>query len=121
MGIQKQLDKLKNLYPLVLDYIDNEEDLEEHNEKLCNFIKEQQFTKNGEEFKLILHLLVSLSNNHYRVPHFFEKIERILIQYKKVIQKHYSNNELFSIFESNQRLLLFLINEKMLILDEFIR
>ena len=74
MGIQKQLDKLKNLYPLVLDYIDNEEDLEEHYENLCNFIKEQQFTKNGEEFKLILHLLVYLSNIHYCVLPFFEKL-----------------------------------------------
>ena len=120
MEIQDHLDKLKKLHSIVLDYIDKDDHIEENFENLCNFIKEQKLTKSGSEFKLFLRLISSISDNHYRANNFFEKIERIIIKYKTIIQKFYSKEELCVIFQNNKRLLFFLLNEKMIIFDEFV-
>ena len=120
MGIQDQLDKLKKLHSIVLDYIDKEDDLEENYENLLNFIKEQKMDQNGHDFRLFLRLLSSISDNHHRVNNFFEKIERVIIEFKTIIQNFYSNEELFVIFQNNKRILFFLLKEKLIKFNKFI-
>ena len=66
----------------------------------------------------LFHLITKISNNHYRFPYFFEKIQKILLDLKDSIIKNYTNYEIFHIFKSNKRLLLFLIEEKILKIDE---
>ena len=120
MKIKAQLENLEKLYSLVLDFIDEEKDTEENFQNLNNLISEQKINENKSEFKTLLRLLVNLSNNHYRGKDFFEKIEKIIIEYKSNIQIHYSNTEIFDIFKSNKILLLFMFEQKMIIFDKYI-
>ena len=61
-----------------------------------------------------------MSNNHYRVTDFFNKIEKILLLFKDDMKKYFSNSDLFHILKSNKRLLLFLFEENIMVIDEFI-
>lgn len=55
-----------------------------------------------------------IAENHYRVPNFFGKIEQILLYFKDTIKKIFSNDDIFMLFVSNKRILLFLFKEKIL-------
>ena len=83
-----------------------------------NLTKKKTFNKH--EFKSLLHLILRISDNHYRGTNFFNKIEKILLFFKDDIKNKMSNSEIFQIFKSNKRILLFLIEEKIMILDEII-
>lgn len=120
IGIKQKIEKMKSLQSKVLDFLDDENDKEEHFQVLCNFIKEQKIHKKNQEFELFLNLLVKISNNHHRTDNFFEKIESILIKYKEKIIDYYDNIDIFEIFKSNKRLLLFLFNEDIIIIDDYI-
>ena len=39
--------------------------------------------------------------------------------FMKIIKKYYSNAEIFDIFKSNKRLLLFLIEQKLIVFDQY--
>lgn len=95
----------------ILEFI--EEDLAF--DDLTSGFQEKKIVENVNDFKIILHLLAKISNNHHRSPGFFEKIEEIIKYFKQDIQKHFSNIELFNIFKSNKRILLFLFDEKIII------
>ena len=58
--------------------------------------------------------------NHYRNHNFFNKIDQILKAFKNEISQFYSNKEIFNIFKSSKRILLFLIEEKILTFDKYI-
>ena len=68
----------------------------------------------------LLHLISKIANNHHRFPLFFSKIERILLIFKEDIKKYFSNSEIFNAFKSNKRILLFLIEQQIIIFDEYI-
>ena len=57
------------------------------------------------------------SNNHYRQSGFFDKIERILINYKEAIKSNNTNYEIYNLFSKNKRLLYFVIKEQILTID----
>ena len=59
---------------------------------------------------MFLYLLAFISNNHHRDFDFFEKIFKIIIQFKDIITQKFTNLEIFLIFKKNKRVLLFLIN-----------
>ena len=69
-------------------------------------------------FNHFIRTIIAVSNHHHRQSGFFDKIERILIKYQDFIKQNNANNEIYELFESNKRLLYFLIKEKILILDE---
>ena len=60
---------------------------------------------------------MKISNNYHRKINFFEKITRILKLFKENIINYFSNSEIFNIFKENRILLLYLINEGILIFD----
>ena len=122
MGIRTQLEELKNLQTLVLEYIDKDDlnNIEEYFENLINFTNNNKISTKASKLKLLLYLLVNIANNHHRSNNFFEKIERILNEYKNNITQFFSNSQKFKIFKSNKRLLLFLFKEKILTLDQSI-
>lgn len=114
------IEKMKDLQSKILDYVDKDEDMEENFEVLCNFVNEQKICKNEQYFIILLQLLVDISNNHHRTNNFFQKIERILIEYKEEIIHFYNNITIFKIFKSNKRILLFLLNEDIMKIDDLI-
>ena len=72
------------------------------------------------QIKSLMHLILHISNDHHREEGFFDKIEQILKLFKEDLLKYFSNSELFNIFKSNKRILLFLIEEQIIIVDEYI-
>lgn len=67
---------------------------------------------------LILKLFSKITNYNHHTPIFYEKIEQILKYFQPIVQKRLSNKEIFDIFSQNKRILLFLITEKIIILDK---
>ncbi len=119
MDLKDYIEEKKELYELVIQYIDDESD--DKNvvfENLIQLIEEINFDVNHSEFRLLLHLIVQISNNHYRGTNFFAKIEAILSKLK--IKQTFSNSEIFKIFKSNKRILLYLIQSKILEIDQII-
>ena len=82
-------------------------------------ISNYQILENLTDLKILLFMIRSISNNFYRKLHFFSKIEKniFFLKKKKKIQQYYSNIEIFLIFKSNKRILLFLFDQKIVILD----
>lgn len=113
------LKKFKSFHAEFLGFLENEESTDEKFQNLIRLLKETKIQDCEHELRLFLHMLVEISNNHYRRPNFFNKIEQILQFFKDDIKKH-SNKEIFNIFKSNKRILLYLIEEKILIIDEYL-
>ena len=121
MEIQEFLEKKKQIQKVFLEFINNEDDYEENYQNLMMMIiKNQNIRENKYELKEFLHLLLKISNNHYRNKDFFSKYEQILTQFKDDMIKNFSNLELFDIFKRNKRILLFLIEEKIINIDQSI-
>ena len=63
-------------------------------------------------------MLVKVANHHNRGPDFYTKIFRVLRLFIEDIKK-YQNSRIFNIFKDNKRILIFLIEEKILTVDEY--
>lgn len=116
INIEEHFIKLENVQESILDYIEND-DAEIGFESLEKVLQNNQIKENVVELKATLHLVVKISNNHHRSPTFFTKIEKIIKFLQSSILENFPNFEIFSIFQRNKRLLLFLFKEKILIPD----
>ncbi|KAK8871932.1 hypothetical protein M9Y10_007678 [Tritrichomonas musculus] len=120
MSIESWIDKMKNIQRVFLEYLREESNIEENFENLIQIIKDQQIAEQRYEFKELLHLISKIMNNHKRVNNFLNKIERILQHFKSKITEYFSSTEIFEIFKYNKRLLLFLVEEKIMTFNEYI-
>ena len=105
-----------------MEYIDNEDE-DELDINLKNFIDFVNITKiceDREEFKLLISLISKIIKNHHFSLKFFDKIKQIIICIESDIKRTFSNSEIFNLFKKNKRALLFLINQKFIILDQSI-
>ncbi|KAK8888125.1 hypothetical protein M9Y10_039186 [Tritrichomonas musculus] len=120
MSFQEYLDTMKDIEGNIVYFLEEEANSEE------NFlILESKFNdtkKSDSKYYLLslMHLISNIVYNHYRFPNFFARIERILLFFKEDIKKYFSNSEVFNIFRSNKRILLFLIEQQLIIIDEYI-
>ena len=114
------VEKMKTLQNYLIEFIEKEDQVEENYENFENYFKEQKISKDQCDFKSFLYILLNISNNHYRTTNFFIKIEKIFLLFKDDVKANFSNFEIFYFFKSNKRILLFLIQEKILIIDELI-
>lgn len=96
----------------LLRYIEEEENNEENFENLTNLFKEQNIYSNRLDQKTLLHILNRISKHHHRTTDFFVKIERVFLIFKEKIQKYFTNSEMFTLFKSNKRILLFYLKKK---------
>lgn len=120
MSIEEFVEKMKGIQNSLLEFLEDESESEHNYEDFLKFIADQKVVEDKYEFKLFLRLISRISNNHKRVHNFIGKVERILRHFTKDIQNYFSNSEIFGFFKDNKRILLFLIQEKMIIIDEFI-
>ena len=120
MSFKEEIEKMKRIQGVLLEFVEDKLNSEENYENFINIITNHKMNKDPYEFKLVLRLINKIAENHQRVHDFINKIERILVFFKTDIKKHYSNSEIFNLFESNKRILLFLIQEKIILIDEFI-
>ena len=117
MNVLNFVEQMKNIHNCLLEYLDYEGIVEEYFGNLQDFI-EQNIKENKYKLKLLLHLILQIGNNHHRESNFFPKIEKILLYLKDDIVKYFTSIELFIIFQSNKRILLFFIEKKLIILDK---
>lgn len=120
MNIKKYLENMKKAYEGLLIFIDNENNETDNFQNLNKTFQDIQIRDDRNNLRLFLHLIVNVSNNHHRGATFFNKIDQILKYFEEDIKNYFSNSELFIIFASNKRLLLFLIEEKIMNIDEYV-
>lgn len=61
---------------------------------------------------------MKVANNHARSTNFFDKIFKLLDYFMINMKQSFSNNEIFDLFKSNKRILLYLIESKALYIDK---
>lgn len=120
MSIEQYLSNMKKIQACILKYIDDESNSDESFSKIFKLIDELKFRTKKYEFRPLLHLIVSISNNHHRGPNFLDKIFRIIKYLANDIKKFFTNETIYDIFNNNKRILLFVIDEKILIVDKSI-
>ena len=119
-AISDYIKKNKEIQETLLDFIDKQDNLEENFHNFQLSFQENKIADDKHEFKLLLHFIASISDNHYRESNFFDKIEKILLNFQEEIKNNCSNKEIFNIFKNNKRILLFLIEQKILNFDQTI-
>ena len=121
MEIEKYINKKKELYDILLKFIENGNDNNDTDyQNLIKNIDDQKILENGKELKEFLHIVLKISKNHHRYSDFFSKIERILIYCKDSIKQTFSNLEIFNFFKSHKLILFFLLKNEVLFFDQLI-
>ncbi|KAK8843609.1 hypothetical protein M9Y10_024668 [Tritrichomonas musculus] len=121
MEIQNFLAKMKKIESDLLDFIEHDDSNVEDQKGLEQIFGDfKDIFSERNEFKNSLTLLVKIANNHFRQPNFFKKINSLLTKLKDQIKQSYSNSEIFEIFKSNKKILLFLIKEQIITVDSSI-
>lgn len=115
--INQLLEKMQKVQVSLLEYID---DNEMNFNDFIELLEKLQIQSDIHEFTLFNYFLSKISGYHYRFPNFFNKIFQILQYFKDNYKKYYSNHKIFEIFKSNKRIILFLIEEKILSFDDII-
>ena len=120
MSSQEYLNMMKDIQENILIFL--EEEAKSEGKLLFLESKFNDTKKSDYKYYLlsIMHLISKIVNNFYRFPNFFAKIEKILLIFKEDIKKYFSNSTVFNIFKSNKRILLFLIEQQIIIIDEYI-
>lgn len=111
---------MKNIQKKVLEFLENEESTEKNYQNLINYFQKQKLKDNSNQIKELLYIILKISNNHHRTVHFFDKIKQILQFFRKEIDFYFTNFDIFNIFKSNKRILLFLLKEKFIQPDKAI-
>ena len=109
--------EMKKLQRILLEYIDKEDNIEENYQNFVYFITEHNFNENKHKIKTFLYLLSNITKSHYKGPKFHQKVEQILLYFKSIIKDNFSNDEIFKIFKGSMKILLFLVQEKILTID----
>ena len=112
--IEKNSSIQKNLEQL-LKNVSNENDCIIN---LVHILTEDEIIQNKTKMQEFLYLLLALSKQFNHSINFFYNIEKVLIELKNNIQKNFTSFELFHIFKSDKRILLFLIQQKLVVIDD---
>ena len=112
--IQEYLEKMTIIQKKLVELLEKGED-----NAITSFINHIREDKTFE-FNSIIHLISVISNYYHRTSSFLSKIYKILSELKKDIINHFSNYEIFVIFRKNKLILLYLLEEKILIPDQTI-
>ena len=112
MEIQEYFRPKKELYNLLIDFIDDDESM--------NLFDDFQKLKiqDKDELRILLNMLSNISSNHRRSPEVTNKIEKIILNYEPQIKENFSNSEIFEIFKNNNLTLLFLLSKKFWSFDD---
>lgn len=118
LSIQEYLNNKKDIQSKLLEFVDASTNPNNYFDNLIALISDQKIVESPLEFKEFIRLLVQISNDHHRSPDFFDKIEQILLHYNQNIKKSFTNKEILDMFNSNKKLLLFVIENKFITVDQ---
>lgn len=117
MSIQRYINKMKNILSLVLQYIDCEYNYDSYFNMLKKVLDNQKIRTNKYELQSFLSSITSIGREHRIVNDFFKKLFKIVDIFRKEIISYYSNEVIYEIFHRCYRLLLYVIEEKILKID----
>lgn len=120
MSIEETIEEMKTVQRALLAFLENESGIDENLKKLFKILDNDQTINDNHEFELLLRLINTIGNQHQHVDHFITKNEQILSHFKNNIKNFFTNAEIFEIFQNNKRILLFLIEEQIITIDEYI-
>lgn len=120
MTVQDYLSKMGKIQTSILAFIDDDGSSATGFMKLIQIFQNQKILNNRHELKSLLHILSNIADNHHRGPNFIDKIQQIIKFLKIYMKKFFSDFSIFNIFESNKRILLFLLKEKILTMNKTI-
>ena len=113
------IEKNKNIQVSLLDFLENEENIEEKYQNLISILEDIKIRDDQHEFRLFLHLLLKISNNHHRGPNFLTKSRKYYVFSKKTLKNF--QIEKYSIFSRvTNGLFCFSLKKRSLLLMNFL-
>lgn len=119
MNIHDIMDDLKSIQNNILNFLEEESNLDEQSEPLDQMLP-NNILQDRYKSKLIVYLIVNIFNNYQHNKDFYRKIDQILNHFIPAIKNYYSNNEIFNFFKTNKRLLLFLFSNNVITMNSYI-
>ncbi|KAK8865149.1 hypothetical protein M9Y10_010683 [Tritrichomonas musculus] len=119
MDIQQYVAQLKEQYKLLLEFLEDDVEIDEYINisKKFDAIKQK---KNREELVSFLLLLLNILDNHARKNKLFQKTKKIILYFSHEIKQTLSNSEIFDIFKGNKLIILFLLKNQIITPDKFV-
>ena len=114
------LEALGNIQQNFLNFILSQENKEEDSLNLTKLLDNPNVKKDSSKLREVLHLISKVSENHFKNHDFMQKIESIILIFKEQINQIFTNKEVWTIFRKNKRILLFLLNNKIITVDSSI-
>lgn len=116
--IQNYVDSMKIVYTYLINFVEKAEYDENDNKKLIQIVKEQKIKENPEKLQETFLIILQISKNHFKTSFFYERIEKIILVFRDVLKKNFTNIGIFNIFAKSKYVLLILIKQKLLIVDQ---
>ena len=120
MFFQEYSRKIEEIHSNLLRYIETEDNMEENYQNLINLFQRYKYDNDVHELKIFLYSLTAIAKNHHRESNFFNKIKKVLQHLKNSIIQLFTNLEIFNIFKGSKLIILFLIQEKVITIDNII-
>ncbi|KAK8835003.1 hypothetical protein M9Y10_025103 [Tritrichomonas musculus] len=120
MNSQEYLDAMKDIQENILNFLEGGDRADENFIILESKFYDINIKDYLYELLSLLHLIAKIGNNHHRSHDFFSKIEKILLIFEEDIKKYIPNSEIFNIFKRNKKILLFLIEQQIIVFNEYI-
>lgn len=120
MDIESCIKKSKELYTFILNFLESENNSEREFLSFTKVFDKQDILNNRNLFLNLLRLLYFIGDNYHRTSDFLIKLGQIFQYLAKDNQMPISNSDIFDIYKTNKRLLLFLFEQKFIIPDETI-
>ena len=117
MSLKEYLNKIKKLQLDLLNFLD--EETNDAGQDFFKLLNDSKICEIRKECKVFIHLIMAIVNNHHRSTNFFQKIEKILSLIQ--VKQNFSNSEIYELFSSNKRILLFIIQSNILSIEDFIQ
>lgn len=119
MEVQAYLKKMKSLQKGFISFISSKtKEEEETHQNLIQLLDDYKIKENQSDFKMFLRLITKIADNDQHLPNYFNKITSVIDHIKNEIKQTFSNQEIFDIFRSNKRIILFLIKSNIISFDE---
>ena len=116
--MEKYIYEQKKFYDLLLIYLSNANYNESFFQILINFISIEHYIENEKDFNHFLHFLANIANNHHHDESFFTNFFQIIRYYTTQLKQTFSNFEIYDIFKSNKKIILYLFQNSIIELDE---
>ena len=118
MSYSQYLAQIKEIQKAILVFLEDENP--DNIQYLIKLFDDTQICNSKHNLKSLFYLILKISNQHHRTTIFFIKIEKILLFFKKEMKQFFTNYEIFNIFKSSKRILLFLLKEKFIFMTKSI-